>query len=204
MGKNNKMNSVEKSKEIYQKAFDKYGDDTKSCLWDKPMIMRYEKLCQVAPLENRSVLDLGCGLGGLYDFVVNNLKVNNIKYKGIDLIDGMIQTASGKYPDAHFETRDIFQNPIQEKYDYVFMCGVFNVKIGDDIEFMKKMLKSAYDCCNKGIAFNFISSKVNFTTEGTQYHDPIEVMKFCIENLSWKVSMDHHYEKCDVSVFVYR
>lgn len=38
------MDYVKETKEIFEKAFAQYGDDTRSCLWERPMIMRYEEL----------------------------------------------------------------------------------------------------------------------------------------------------------------
>ena len=64
------MDCVEENRKIYEKAFQEYGDDTRSCLWDKPMIMRYQELKRIAELENCKVLDIGCGLGGLYEYLV--------------------------------------------------------------------------------------------------------------------------------------
>lgn len=40
--------------------------------------------------------------------------------------------------------------------------------------------------------------------EERSYHNPLEIFKFCIDELSPKVNISHHYEKCDVSVFVYK
>lgn len=198
------MGYVEKSKEVYEEAFNTYGDNTKSCLWDKPMIMRYRELVKVATLDGASILEIGCGIGGFYEYLVSDCGIKNITYTGIDLVGGMIELAKEKYPDAHFETRDIFQQPLQKTYDYVFLCGVFFVGADGSKEFMKRMLKEAFALCNKALAFNFISSYVNFKDEGTAYYDPTDVFKYCIENLSWNVNMHHHYEKCDVSAFVYR
>lgn len=84
----------------------------------------------------------------------------------------------------------------------MFLCGGFNQ--GMETEFMKKMLKEAFSYCKKGLAFNFISSYVNFYSEERSYHKPQEVFEFCVENLSRKIDMHHHYAKCDVSMFVYR
>ena len=191
------MNCIEKNKKIYEEAFQTYGDDTRSCLWDRPMIMRYQELVNVATLDGTTVLDIGCGIGGFYEYMVKDCGIKNLSYKGIDLVEGMIKLASQKYPEASFQTRNIFENPLVELYDYVFLCGVFNIAVADSEEFMKKMLKEAFSYCQKGLAFNFISSYVNFQNEE-------DIFTFCIENLSRKVKIFHHYEKCDVSVFVYK
>lgn len=59
------LDCVQKNKEIFEKAFAEYGDDTRSCHWDRPMVMRYSELLKIGDLENASVLEIGCGLGGL-------------------------------------------------------------------------------------------------------------------------------------------
>jgi 2-polyprenyl-3-methyl-5-hydroxy-6-metoxy-1,4-benzoquinol methylase len=51
---------------------------------EEGMIGRYEQLRKVADLSGQSVLDLGCGFGGLYSYLCQfNTKM---KYKGIDLV----------------------------------------------------------------------------------------------------------------------
>lgn len=196
------MHCVENNKEIFEKAFERFGDDTRSCLWDKPMVMRYEELIKIGNLNHSKVLDIGCGLGGLYEYFVETCGITGMDYTGIDLVEGMIETAINKYPKARFEKRDLIKQPLKETYDYVFLCGIFNVKT--NTEFMKKMLKEAFMYCTKGIAFNFISDYVNFKDEEMSYHNPQEIFTFCVENLSTKIDMHHHYAKCDVSMFVYR
>ena len=198
------MDSVNRNIEIYGKAFDTYGDDSRSCLWSKPMIPRYQELVKIAPLENASVLEIGCGIGGVYEYMVKDCRINNLTYKGVDLVEGMVELAKEKYPKAHFEVRNILENPIEEQYDYVFFCGTFNFAM--DEEFMKKMLKEGFSYCKKGMAFNFVSTYVNFRNdeEEAAYYKPQDIFTFCVENLSKKVQMNHHYMKCDTSVFVYR
>ncbi len=197
-----KMDSIEKNKKIFEESFEKYGDSPKSCLWDEKMVFRYEELTKVANLEGSTILEIGCGIGGFYDYLIHEKGMKKIEYKGVDLVEGMIELAKKKYPTAKFETRNVLEDKINEKYDYVILCGVFNVMMDEDV--MKELLKEAFSYCEKGIAFNFISSYVNFREEEISYHNPQEIFSFCVENLSKKVSMNHHYKKCDVSMFVYR
>ena len=196
------MDCVKENIKIYKESFEKYGDDTRSCHWEEPMIMRYQELIKIADLTNSKVLDIGCGLGGMYEYFVNDCKIIGLDYTGVDIVDGMIETASRKYPKTKFLTQDILKERINETYDYVFFCGVFNKKVST--QFMKEMLKEAFSYCNKGMAFNFISTYVNFVDEEMCYHKPEEIFQFCVQNLSKKVDMHHHYAKCDVSMFVYR
>lgn len=203
-GKNE--NGLCKTKEIFEKAFAQYGDDTRSCLWERPMIMRYEELKKIIPesLEGKSILEIGCGLGGLYEYLVKDCKIQNIQYTGIDIVDGMIETAKKKYPNAEFMVWDVFEKKLERQFDYVILCGVFNVTTGNDDAFMKKMLSHAYSYCEKGMAFNYISNYVNFKSEEMAYHNPEDIFSFCVKNLTKKVNLFHHYAKCDVAMYLHK
>jgi hypothetical protein len=66
------------------------------------------------------------------------------------------------------------------------------------------MISTVFKRCSVGLGFNFISTFVNYTDPELAYHDPMEVLEFCLRELSPRVIMQHHYERCDVAVFVYR
>lgn len=169
---------------------------------DEGMIGRFEQLAKVADLSEQSVLDLGCGYGGMYPFLKQiNQKMN---YKGIDLVPESIEYAAQTYGDAKWECRDILENPLTEEFDWVLICGVFNNSMPNPTEFLKELTTAAWKASVKGMAFNFISKHVNVVHQEMSYHDPLEVFEFCRANLSNKVTMAHHYFRCDVSMFVYR
>lgn len=196
------MDSIESNKKIFKESFDKYGDDPRSCLWDSNVDFRYEELIRIADLNGAAVLEIGCGIGGFYDFCINDVGIQNLSYKGIDLVAGMIGLVKKKYPSAEWEVCNILEKEPTKQYDYVILSGVFNVST--QTSEMQEILAQAFKYCKKGMAFNFISTYVNFIDAAISYHNPQEIFSFCVENLSRKVSMNHHYMKCDVSVFVYR
>lgn len=126
------------------------------------------------------------------------------QYCGIDILDKMREANDLRYPGYRFLTRNLIESPLEEKYDVVVMCGVFNLRTSNGDEYMRQLLKNAFACCNKLMTFNFISTYVNFKDDEIEYHNPTEVMNFCLNELSTKVIMEHHYWKCDVSCRVYR
>lgn len=198
------MDSIESNKKIFQESFYKYGDDPRSCLWNSNVDFRYEELNRIADLNGASVLEVGCGIGGFYDFCINGMGIKNFRYKGVDLVPGMIELARKKYPSAEWEVCNILEKERgkEQRFDYVILGSIFNVST--QTWEMKEILAKAFLYCRKGMAFNFISSYVNYKDDAMSYHNPQEIFSFCVENLSRKVNMNHHYAKCDVSVFVYR
>jgi 2-polyprenyl-3-methyl-5-hydroxy-6-metoxy-1,4-benzoquinol methylase len=169
---------------------------------EEGMIGRFEQLAKVADLSGQSVLDLGCGYGGLYPYLCQFN--TDMKYKGIDLVPESIEYAAQTHTGAKWECRDILENPLTEQFDWVLICGVFNNPMPNPTDFLKELTSAAWKASNKGMAFNFISTHVNVVHQGMSYHDPLEVFEFCRSSFSNKVSMAHHYFRCDVSIFIYR
>lgn len=167
-------------------------------------LFRFEKLAEIADLNGHSVLDVGCGLGHMYPFL--HKRFSNITYTGVDIVSDAIAFASKKYPTATFRCQDIVENRLDGTFDYALMSGVFNnaLPAGDPTKFLMELATAAFNHVRSGLGFNFISSHVNFRSAEMAYHDPDTVLNFCIRSLSSKVKMHHHYEKCDVAVFVYR
>lgn len=126
------------------------------------------------------------------------------KYCGIDIVAEMETHNRQRWPQYEFETIDIINDKFDRRFDIVCLCGVFNLKTDNGKAYMEKMLLAAFEKCRECLTFNFISTYVNYIDEGMEYHNPMDVMKFCVENLSKKVTILHHYEKCDVVCRVFR
>jgi SAM-dependent methyltransferase len=164
--------------------------------------MRFDELIRIADLSGMDVLDLGCGIADFYPILSKEFP--NLRYTGIDLVPEMIEYDREKYPKAEFECRDILQEPLQRTYDYILISGMFNNAIPGANAFLKSMVTTAFQSAKRGLGFNFISTHVNFVAEDMAYHDPADILNFCINQLSRKTALFHHYGRCDVSVFVYR
>lgn len=189
-------------KSLYCSSFKKYGQSSYSILYDELPIDRYRELIKIDDLNLKSILDVGCGLGNMYEFIKTQGLV--VDYTGIDLVKEFINEATKKYPEAKFLEANILEENLNKKYDYVLLQGVFNNKLTDGGIYLEHMITEAFKYCNYGMAFNFISTYTNFKTDDMEYHSPERILKFCIENLSYKVSLKHHLCKCDTVIYVYK
>src|SRR5437016_1550551 len=109
----------------YRGLFQKYGDAPEATqLSLEGKRFRYRKLMDIADLRNRRILDLGCGIGDFYPFLIE--KFGDLDYTGIDIVPEMVDHAARKYPRARFLCRDLFKDDLDETYDYVLSSGVFN------------------------------------------------------------------------------
>lgn len=155
---------------------------------------RFRELVSIGVEAHSSVLDFGCGSGSLLDFLDQELSFRG-KYLGIDLVDEQLMAARQKYPDAQFENRDLFSEGLPGHADYVLVNGVFNNRFdGIDAQgYMKEILRRLMPCARKGLAFNALSTYVDYMDASLNYFNPEDVFRFCKEELSSLVNLRHDY-----------
>jgi SAM-dependent methyltransferase len=163
---------------------------------------RFSKLMEIGDLRGKEVLDIGCGLGDLYPALIDRFQ--SIAYTGVDIVPELVREATIRHRSARFLCLDLLETKLVERFDYVLISGIFNNAMSDSESFMKDMLIRSFSLCRKAIGFNFISKYANSYHETMAYHDPIGIFEFAINSLSRKVQVHHHYQRCDVSFFVYR
>jgi ubiquinone/menaquinone biosynthesis C-methylase UbiE len=206
------MNAVSKSmKEHYQRAFTDYGACSKGVDWGKPSEVetRYEKMISVIKPQfttDVSLLDVGCGYGGLLDFIKRSGKT--INYSGIDVAENMIAYAQKKYPENNFICGDVIQQNFKHKFDFVVCNGILTQKLSNSLkemdEFAKVLIQTMFELCNLGIAFNVMTNKVNFMADNLYYKSPVEILSHCLDNLSNYITLDHSYGLYEFTVYVYK
>ncbi len=97
----------------------------------------FESVVKMLPAEKEAtILDLGCGVGGLVPF----LKEAGYKnYLGIDFSSELVMTASSRFSDYKFITENIsskFAKKAMTKYSVVICLEVLE-HITDDLEIVK-------------------------------------------------------------------
>lgn len=163
---------------------------------------RFLKLLEIADLDGADVLDVGCGLADLYPYL--RARYPRSRYTGVDVVPDMVECAAAKYPEAQFQVADLLSGTRVGRFDYVLLSAIFNNAIPDPTSFLEALIERSWDHAERGLGFNFLSSHHNFTDATMAYHDPARVFDFCVRRLSRRVRIEHHYERCDVAVFVYR
>jgi SAM-dependent methyltransferase len=77
-----------------------------------------ERICSRLIPPRKSVIEIGCGTGDL----LRSLRPE--RGLGIDLSNGMIDVAKGKYPDIEFRQGDAEALELDEKFDYVVISDL--------------------------------------------------------------------------------
>jgi trans-aconitate methyltransferase len=197
------MNPERQLRTHYQQLLAEHGDGPLATQMSREgREFRFHKLLEIADLDGATVLDVGCGLGHLYPILRERYPA--ARYQGIDLVPEMAEAAAAKHPGISFRAIDLLTERLDERYDFVLLSSVFNNAMPDATGYLESLLGRAWPLAARGLGFNFLSTHVNFTQPTMAYHAPERVLDFCIRRLARRVRLEHHYERCDVAVFVYR
>ncbi len=179
-----------------------HGDRPEAVRWSpRGQALHYECLLDIDEnIEGSRVLDYGCGKGDLYQFLEErNISVD---YTGFDINENLISLAKQKYPEAEFRVFDIEAEEMDGDFDYIFLCGVFNLKLKDLDKTIKNVLVKLFRHCRKALAFNALSSDNPKKSVELNYLSPDEMIEFAKNNLSPDVSLAKERIPYDFTMFV--
>lgn len=190
----------------YKDRLSRYGYSPKSLGWDKgKQDVRFEILTSQYDLEGKRVLDIGCGFGDLVTTLEK--KCSSFSYLGIDLVPELIEIAQKMHPqeNCRFMALDFLDADIGETFDYAIASGTFNFKLekGDNYEFVYSAMKKALDVCTDGLAFDFLSDKVDYTYEITFHYSPEKILSLAY-TFSRNVILRNDYMPFEFSVFIFK
>jgi SAM-dependent methyltransferase len=167
---------------------------------------RFLNLCQIGSLENKTILDFGCGLADFYEFLKVEMKIN-VHYCGVDIVPEFIDIASKKFPEARFTTEDILETDFldKNKFDFIFCSQVFNNRYANsnNMEFAANAMLKLNASCNEGLAMDFITSYVDFEEPHLFYYSP-EKMYSIAKKLTKSVVLKSDYPLFEFMLFIYK
>lgn len=164
--------------EHYNPLLNKYTRGYEVLDWESldSQIKRFGVLYENEDLSGKKLLDVGCGTGDLYGYLIN-LGVD-VDYYGIDLLSGMTDRAYDMYPKGRFFTGDIFKESIfsKKQFDIVFCSGIFNLNMGDNDSFFKEALPVFFAHAKEKVVFNLLDPGHYVHTDKYYFFDQKEVL----------------------------
>lgn len=197
----------------YGQKFAEYGDTPLGVDWGADHadhLLRLERMLAVTDIGRtditQSILDVGCGYGSLYELCQS--RSLDFSYSGIDICEEMIASAREKYVDAEWLVGDILNIEGSRKFDYVVCNGILTQKLEASIremdEYLKHLVTRMFELCRVGVAFNVMTTYVNFTAPNLYYRNPAELLAWCMSQLTPRVRLDHAYPLYEYAVYLYR
>ncbi len=200
-----------------ESLIEKYGISYKSLEWNstESQFKRFEILCEVADLNGKSVLDVGCGFAHLFDYLVDNEIC--AEYSGMDIVPKMIELAQSRWGHLDLFCGDIrAMDTLRKKYDYVLASGILTKM--ESVANVTKSIRNMFSLCRRGVAFNTVSI-YSFTLRNYEektglgdifYHyvdqlwaNPSELFDFCM-TITPHVVLRHDYRHNDLTIYMYR
>lgn len=195
----------------YQALFDQHGPSSRAVQWADKVSQekRFAILCEIAD-EFGSVIDFGCGLSHMYQYLRSI--GNPCEYLGVDIVPEFIDYSQKLLAsDLSAEAKLIKSGEkLPNGYDFVFVSGVFNNLMDDNWVFMKNILYQIFEVAEKGIAFNALTTYVDYFDKNLFYVDPMKVIEFCKSELNGHVLLRHDYSvkpngfPYEFTVYVYK
>lgn len=188
----------------YDERFARFGDDRRTLASgpEERHQLRFAVLRDIGIVSGASVLDIGCGFGDFYAWLHRH--GIDVRYTGIDINPRLIDVAQRRHPGARFLLADLQNDAVDETFDFVVSSSAFNLRLKgqDNYEFVADMLARAYRMATNGVAFDFLSSYVDYTTDDAFHYQPERVFA-AAKRLTKRVCLRHDYPLFEFCVYLY-
>lgn len=187
----------------YEQSLDKHGESPRALLWASYRVaaLRYKEIVADVPVDNKTILDAGCGMGDLLPFLY--AKGSGFKYLGVDTNEKFIGIAKKRYHGHDFKTADPFTENIG-RFDVVISSGVLNGNVDNWMEKRKKAITSLFEIADEALAFNMAGDlKPIPNTPITAFADLKEVFTFC-KSLSPRIVLRNHYTNRGFTIVMFK
>jgi len=208
MLENSKMSSFDKIKNLYEENLQKFGDSPASLLTPKGRNdLRFRAIQPYISESHVSILDYGCGLGYLLEYLIKLKLIKKCSYTGYDIIPNFIKICKKKFKNSTFKL--ISENEsIYEKFDIVFASGVFNI-MSHHSEFESKeyaftRIEKLFSITKNVLICDFPSQYVDFKQPDAQHFRVDELLGFFSKRLSRRFILRHDLLPYEMTAIVFK
>ncbi len=185
---------------LYSDGLRTHGRSPKSLGWKDTagQSLRFSKLRQVLlPQDAKAgirVIDWGCGYGAMFGYLKRH-GVRVLAYDGYDISRSMIDEARQTIDDPR--ATFIHSDRVKRAADYAFVSGTFNVRLRANravwTRHIERTLMALAAKCTKGLAFNLLTTHVDWKVPHLYYGDPSYFFTFCKRHIARNIVLLHDY-----------
>jgi len=119
-----------------------------------------------------SLLDVGCGLTDLCSYLAE--RGWRGRYVGVDITPGILREARRRWPSRPMVLADLFvKQPFKDRsFDVVFASGVFNLKLGNNEEFVCRAIPVLFQLARNCLVLNLLHRRARLKYPLCSYFDP--------------------------------
>jgi SAM-dependent methyltransferase len=173
----------EKLEKYYLESINEYGKyDPQALHWisKQSQQLRFEALYRNFDLEKKSLLDVGCGYGDLFEFLSRE-KTLNLEYQGIDFMQEFVEAAKQKFPQNYFFQGDFLELSVTRKFDFVVGVGITSIRYANSEEYYYSLVKKMYECSNNSAIVTFLRKGEHPENETYITFRPSEILQKYME-----------------------
>ena len=124
---------------------------------------------------------------------------------GIDISPDMVKITKEKKPNLDIRKLDLLEESIEEEFDIVLACGIFNLKLtkSDNYEYIHKMLERMFKIAKIGISVDFLSILADYQAEEAFHPEFADILSIA-SKISKRFSMFHNYSPYEFSLILYK
>lgn len=186
----------------YQSAFAAHGRTEAAVLYGAGrQEARFTGLTRYLPDGPYSVLDFGCGLGFLAEWVSQNRP--KWIYHGVDIVPEFIKSNQSKFSGLPFS---VIESPedIVQKFDFIIVSGVFNLRVAKDLALHQKWVNdtilSLATLARRALSIDFLSTNVDYMLVESYHQDLIGMIKYLSDVYSPRIVYDASYMPYEFAV----
>jgi SAM-dependent methyltransferase len=200
------VREIDRVVETYRSAFKEHGRSSAAVLCPKGRHdLRFQALLNPCAIQGRRLLDFGCGLGHLCDYLT--ARDIDCEYVGVDIVPDFIESNRIAFPGRRFELIKEIKD-ISGRFDIVLSSGVFNILYFNDVaaneEYVKTQIGQLYTLTDEVLVIDFMTSHVDFQQNDAFHADPSAMIKFAIGELSKRVLLNHSYMPFEFCMAVFK
>jgi len=163
--------------------------------------MRFEVFVLNHDLNGKSLLDVGCGAGDLYD----HLQARGIhcNYTGIDISEEMVRRCRQRFPGVRFEQRNILDWTPGQQWDYTIAVGIHNIRIEGGRELLENVTRRQFELCTVASHISLLTDRYTGFAPHIQPWRAEGILTLALDITPYVV-LRHDYLPNDFSVTLYR
>ena len=186
--------------ERYSTRLAKFGNDPRTLGWDKreSQHARFDVATSCVAFKGRSILDVGCGLADLHDFLKERA-LELASYTGCDINGELLEECRARQPQNAFHQANLLADPVPGgPFDVVTLFGVLNFRFSQfsNEDCARGMIRQAFHHCREAVVVDMLSAARDEAyprEDFVYYYDPGAMLQFAL-SLTPHVTLRHDYQ----------